>query len=965
MTSRAKRVDASTRAAPDAREIGAFKTNDGLKSGVFVLKSARAAPRGDEASRLNAFEPVLRDETRGARERRAAACARAWEALDGHCQRVADEANAEAFARVRRFVREQGATRVERARETEEKNNGGDRRVPVGVVLAGGVNSDDHEETFAALTKSLRKSGDAHVALLRSRDLKARAGAGTGGLGVAFGVIMRQLDRTGGHWGGKSMRALRRWHEETSGARRDGLIAASTVPSPIGNALTVYNGGDSRASGEGDDVRARGGKKRAATDSRATSPARRSKRRARDDVERAGDDERTLYPVIQGRNCPVVIVVEDTESFDVRVLDSFIRSVSEFVSSVPVVVLLGLATSVSSLQGMLPAATASLMNAQAFQLWAPGQMMEAVQERVLLSPERVPAFGSEVLNVLHTRFKEHDFSLAAVRRALHLLTITHFMTEPLSAVLPLIAKDSSEPCADGDDSDDEYGDAIDQFVRDLDPNAVEYARIKHGFGAKSMRDGDGDSASSTTHTKSELSAALKDVYRLRRRWALSLRCIQVACAATEKKFKKSVTTMADLLLDASRKGYFGGAGEFNPKSQGGTLLNVAFSRIRDEFTTAEIGDLVKSMLKFLDDDEVMRSAEGSELRFLLSNIEDGSFDAEDARRREAAILASTPTNEGGDERRGLVIAASNANATAEKLAHDETNAEDQRLAMEAILNARKRRGNGAAFATSLTPAPRTSTRDEDAAANDGLVLPKSPPRGRSAPARSEANALALVTTTVATAAKPERPRLDSAKSAAANEFCDILRAIARKYGSHPPESIDASGIFVVTDVECVRAALQASPRLSLENTLTDPSELLRCACCRHDDYALANGRRVPETLPDTAAAYRLLARFGERAPIYDWFQSFCESKAGSEMKRGDAAAAARGKGTFGLPREKLWQLQARFTRAVAELEFLGIARPYQKGRKGVEYMVRTAFPLDKLARDSRSNVVERLAIQPA
>ena len=103
--------------------------------------------------------------------------------------------------------------------------------------------------------------------------------------------------------------------------------------------------------------------------------------------------------MIQGRNCPVVIVVEDTESFDVRVLDSFIRSVSEFVSSVPVVVLLGLATSVSSLQGMLPAATASLMNAQAFQLWAPGQMMEAVQERVLLSPERVPAFGSEVLNV--------------------------------------------------------------------------------------------------------------------------------------------------------------------------------------------------------------------------------------------------------------------------------------------------------------------------------------------------------------------------------------------------------------------------------------------------------------------------------------------------------------------------------------------------------------------------------------
>ena len=63
---------------------------------------------------------------------------------------------------------------------------------------------------------------------------------------------------------------------------------------------------------------------------------------------------------------------------------------------------------------MLPAATAALLNARAFQLWAPGKMMEAVQERVLLSAERVPAFGSEVLNVLHTRFKEHVFSLAAV-----------------------------------------------------------------------------------------------------------------------------------------------------------------------------------------------------------------------------------------------------------------------------------------------------------------------------------------------------------------------------------------------------------------------------------------------------------------------------------------------------------------------------------------------------------------------
>ena len=61
----------------------------------------------------------------------------------------------------------------------------------------------------------------------------------------------------------------------------------------------------------------------------------------------------------------------------------------------------------------------------------------------------------------------------------------------------------------------------------------------------------------------------------------------------------------------------------------------------DEFTTAEIGALIQSMLKVLDKDEVMRSAQGSELRFLLMRIEDGSFEVEDARRAREAETRAT------------------------------------------------------------------------------------------------------------------------------------------------------------------------------------------------------------------------------------------------------------------------------------------------------------------------------------
>ena len=113
--------------------------------------------------------------------------------------RVLGRGDADAFEKVSRFVEETHDGYLERTAR-EVTTSYANERVPVGVVLAGGVNSDDHEETFAALTKSLRKTGRAHCALLRSRDLKARAGVGTGSIGVAFGVIMRQLDRSGTHW---------------------------------------------------------------------------------------------------------------------------------------------------------------------------------------------------------------------------------------------------------------------------------------------------------------------------------------------------------------------------------------------------------------------------------------------------------------------------------------------------------------------------------------------------------------------------------------------------------------------------------------------------------------------------------------------------------------------------------------------------------------------------------------------
>ena len=151
--------------------------------------------------------------------------------------------------------------------------------------------------------------------------------------------------------------------------------------------------------------------------------------------------------------------------------------------------------------------------------------------------------------------------------------------------------------------------------------------------------------------------------------------------------------------------------------------------------------------------------------------------------------------------------------------------------------------------------------------------------------------------------------------------------------------------------------------------MATPRGKLGCGCC-------PAGGGPGKSLPDTCAAYNLLQDFGETANVHEWFRTFCElhepadagaggrgarareerrvaGPAEEEEEEGDANDAGAGgeKGTFGLEKKRCWELQARFTRAVAELEFLGVARPVK--RRKVEYMQRTAFPLDQLLGESR------------
>ena len=280
---------------------------------------------------------------------------------------------------------------------------------------------------------------------------------------------------------------------------------------------------------------------------------------------------------------PVVVIVEDTESFDNRVLSDLLLALSDAGDTLPVCVLLGVATSASMMHGIIPAAVAARLRVESFSLWSPKAIMTAVQENVLLDPGFVPAPSNAALELLVTRFAEHDFSLSAARRAMHLLALDHFMTRELSSLAMCMtaamnaAAEATDALADNDmDADVDAAD-VDASIARIARLAVKKKAIANAASEKAFEKA--KAVADETLTPSSVAWAKKhltdfqtgecwvhsnandavaadsiartvaDGYAGRRRWAVALRC--VAAAATTARYARDEAKLSTLLVDAS------------------------------------------------------------------------------------------------------------------------------------------------------------------------------------------------------------------------------------------------------------------------------------------------------------------------------------------------------------------------------------------------------------------------------
>ena len=1006
-------------------------TTDALNASCFTLRKARNKKTREKALTLSAqksFRKVGLDEDTSSVEERKQAMGECWRKINRKFESVLREANLEAFSKIREYVEETFRKRLEdsetfgmmneddddsdddededdgnvnniirRNKEDDKKNKGRRRRsrlpphfaesLPTGLVLAGGVNADDHEETFASLAKFLAKS-DFHCALLQSKDVKTRKsgfGGGIGGggmnnssggsttfassaasrgiLGDCVSLVARQLESRNAAPGGVSLEDFLNPREHHLGGGGSTQTAASSGGSGVKTVRHIARWYESTLVG-GPEQQQQQQEHNNNNNNNNNETTNENNNNANGMNTRDKNTEKPSYslrrervetlPKILGRPRPVVVLVSDVEGFQgSSALSDLLASFSSFHRDVPFILLLGIATNTSALQRSIPSETASKLRPKVFKLFAPTDASREIREKIFLDPTLYPALGNDALTYLHTRFMEHDFSLTTMRRSVKVLYLNHFATERLSYV--------------------------NKILNERDYSADTTKHISNGEGPRETRELLRESEKLYSNGSEE---ALK--------WYLERFCGLIL----SRKDQKSVEMLKELFLNSVRE-----EGkeeeeeedeeeEEQEKEDKGGGKGKTNDDIFNAFTEnmLQVGENRKKFAIGLDVLSLISRRVGyqrwSRTADVLLDCAFPSFFFVSKKKQQQKNSAMTAANarehqqQEQQEQQEKSTTTKKAFVTeGEKILRLLSSRVERgvRAAVSDVKNNNEMTTAAPMVATAATSSSAITTlslkdlcRDcakvceghEEIRANEGAQFSKLLARLE----KEETTTTTNVTTTATTSS-----------STPVQTFEQIVRSVVKNYASKPPESLPGKKIFCVTSADAARETFSAAPRMALETALSNPSEALECQCC-------PKSGEISASLPDPCLCYKLLENFGgESANAFELFRRFImehrdtsdedlglllkedqdkmkkkrRTKRGEKEEEEDEAppppptnnnSKKKQKHTFGLDKRKVWALQARFTRACSELEFLGMASA--RRHKKVEFLVRTAFPLD-------------------
>ncbi|XP_027147941.1 origin of replication complex subunit 3 isoform X1 [Coffea eugenioides] len=159
----------------------------------------------------------------------------------------------------------------------------------------------------------------------------------------------------------------------------------------------------------------------------------------------------------------------------------------------------------------------------------------------------------------------------------------------------------------------------------------------------------------------------------------------------------------------------------------------------------------------------------------------------------------------------------------------------------------------------------------------------------------------------------------------------------------PIECIPLHEVICFKNVDKLQSALIGDPRTRIQIDLLESQKFLKCSCCRE------NACISLPSIHDTSIIYSLAQEHGDLINIHDWFQSFkvTISKSGmrtkSRLKQSQSPSPKKRKPSNEPQKISEASIQARFCRAVSELQITGLIRMPSKRRQ--DYVQRVAFGL--------------------
>ncbi|XP_057779122.1 origin of replication complex subunit 3 isoform X2 [Salvia miltiorrhiza] len=158
------------------------------------------------------------------------------------------------------------------------------------------------------------------------------------------------------------------------------------------------------------------------------------------------------YTEQENHDKPLIVIIDDVERCSSSVLNDFIVMLREWVVKVPIILVLGVATSVDALRNILCSSASLYLSVREFYLGTPTEKMDAVIEAVLLRSCQSFNIGKHVSTFLRNYFLRHDGTLTLFVKALRIATAQQVFSEPLSFVLRKLIDEEGTEGLDGDNN---------------------------------------------------------------------------------------------------------------------------------------------------------------------------------------------------------------------------------------------------------------------------------------------------------------------------------------------------------------------------------------------------------------------------------------------------------------------------------------------------------------------------------